>query len=401
MSNVGVLGHMYLEILRLQLGCRGDSELWLDSSRGVLCRGPEGPHCRIPPSYSDYKSALPNVLSDGKLLQQDALVQYLATLKLSEDLDPVVVEMLANPFSASRTTGRRVDRPTVISSLTNTTIAVADAGMSSIRESGNCLGEREVLSNGLTRFTLEHRGRRLELGWGWVWFEVRDAWMAQSPMAFHAHGIPLEGDLSEYDLIIPERLRGTLPRSATKQRRRRECAPIYLFAYPSRISTFWSFEEDGHLPIPDDLCKYLGLPIKLSLAYYQDSFPTLTYKAMRDYQVLRGLDPATADFARHSGFYNYKFYPVQSSPAVATTSGRFEDLDDSVSIGVKSHSEDVESVYTSLPALFSDVPVEDGMSTDAPEPAESSGVMTSVWSRLTSSFSWTASEDSDILAVGF
>ncbi|KAL0569076.1 hypothetical protein V5O48_012893 [Marasmius crinis-equi] len=383
LDSVGGLGQLYLEILRRQLGCY-DRELWLDSSRGVLCCGPEGPYCRIP---YDIPPDLPVVLSDGKLLQEDTLVQYLATLKRSRDLDREVVWGLSYfSYTSAEPSDMRVDRPTVISSLTNTTIAVVDAGMSSIGARGSsCLGEREELSNGLTRFKLKHHRRHLELDWvwdwdwGWDWGWV-EAWIAQSPMVFHAHGISMEANLSKYDLILPYSYNGTLSRSRTKRRRRQECDPIYLFACPSRASTFWSFAEDGHLPIPDDLCKHLGLPVKFSLKCIQRHFSTQTYKAMRDYQILRGFDPTTADFARHCGFDDLDFYPVQSSLPVATISRQFEDLDDSDFVVIEHESTDDRYCDESIPLLFGEVPPESTeMPEPAPEPAPSS---TTFWLRL-------------------
>ncbi|KAL0570665.1 hypothetical protein V5O48_011289 [Marasmius crinis-equi] len=127
---------------------------------------------------------------------------------------------------------------------------------------------------------------------------------------------------------------------------------------------------------------------------------------MQDYQILRGFDPTTSDFAQHCGYNDVEFEPVRPSPTIPTTSERFEELDNSASVRVEPEdgiTDNLESVYTSLPALFGDLSVEDDTSTaHTPGSAESSiGATTNVWSRLTSSFSWTASEDSDILAMAF
>ncbi|KAL0575963.1 hypothetical protein V5O48_006017, partial [Marasmius crinis-equi] len=188
-------------------------------------------------------------------------------------------------------------------------------------------------------------------------------------------------------LISPGTSNGTLSRSRTKRQRRQKCDPIYLFAHPSRASTFWSFKEDGHLPIPDDLCKHLGLPIELSLTCYQRTFPTQTYKAIRDYQILRRFDPTTSDFARHCGVYDYVFYPVQPSLAAATTSGRFEDLDDSDFVVIEHELMEDRYCDESISLLFGEVPP-DNMETPVSEPALALAPSSSTfWSRFALSFS--------------
>ncbi|KAL0575962.1 hypothetical protein V5O48_006016 [Marasmius crinis-equi] len=377
--------YYYYTTPQQQLGYCDDNELWMDPSRGVLCHGPPGPECSFPGVSLD---SLLNISSNTELLQEDVLIRYMVALKLGRDLDRAFVIRLAEVSDSSHTTDMRVDRPTVISSLTDTTIAVADARMASIWVSeSKCLGEGEVLSNGLTRFTLEHCGQHLELDWNWNWFAARHAWMAQSPMVFHAHGIPLEGNLSKYNLIVPDTSKGTLSQSRTKRRRRQKCDPIYLFAHPSRASTFWSFQEDGHLPIPDDLCKHLGLPVKLSLECLQYTFPTQAYKAMQDYQILRGFDPNTADFAWHCE-YNYpKFHPVQPYLAAATTSGQFEDLDDSDFVVIEHETTEDRYLEESLLLLLGEVPT-DGVEAPVTTPVLAPAPLSSTfWSRFASPFS--------------
>ncbi|KAF9262468.1 hypothetical protein L218DRAFT_834989, partial [Marasmius fiardii PR-910] len=80
--------------------------------------------------------------------------------------------------------------------------------------------------------------------------------------------------------------------------------PIYLFLEPSpSLATqfyFWSHSPSGGDPLSLDLCKYLGLPFKLFLAseQLQFSWPSKVYRALHDYQVRRGFDPKTTEFAR-------------------------------------------------------------------------------------------------------
>ncbi|KAF9256254.1 hypothetical protein L218DRAFT_821800, partial [Marasmius fiardii PR-910] len=66
---------------------------------------------------------------------------------------------------------------------------------------------------------------------------------------------------------------------------------------------FWSHGPSGQDQLSSDMCRYLGLPITLSvtLHYYQVSWPTKVYKALHDYQVVRGFDPTTTNFAQSFG----------------------------------------------------------------------------------------------------
>ncbi|KAF9254896.1 hypothetical protein L218DRAFT_885297, partial [Marasmius fiardii PR-910] len=63
---------------------------------------------------------------------------------------------------------------------------------------------------------------------------------------------------------------------------------------------FWSHNPSGQDPLSRDICRYLGLPIRLStrVDYYQASWPTKLYKALYDYQVAKGFDPTTTDFSQ-------------------------------------------------------------------------------------------------------
>ncbi|KAL0578378.1 hypothetical protein V5O48_003599 [Marasmius crinis-equi] len=200
----------------------------------------------------------------------------------------------------------------------------------------------------------------------------------------------LDGPVSD-DTILPYELKGSLSRSRSKRQRRQEYKTIYLFVRSLPASVFWSFEEDGRIPIPDDLRKYLGLPTKLLPEFKTFPFQTKAYKAMRDYQILRGFDPTTADFARHCGFYDLVFEPVE--PSLTTTPSRLAEPDVAA---VDPEHETTEDLYKSLPALFGDVPAED----DAPEPAETlarRALNANIWSL----FSQAAWKVSDILAMGF
>ncbi|KAK7056652.1 hypothetical protein VNI00_002369 [Paramarasmius palmivorus] len=103
-----------------------------------------------------------------------------------------------------------------------------------------------------------------------------------------------------------------------------EPPPIYLFIhrYPNTISEvsswldecipthFWSFDETGQNQMSWDECEEWGLPYLIP--YFNDIFgdddailetwPTEVYNALREWQIVQGFDPTTADFARHLGY---------------------------------------------------------------------------------------------------
>ncbi|ESK95636.1 hypothetical protein Moror_12608 [Moniliophthora roreri MCA 2997] len=99
--------------------------------------------------------------------------------------------------------------------------------------------------------------------------------------------------------------------------------PIYLFICPAPTTVhgliawetgrthFWSFDENGQSEIPDDECKEMGLPT-LTPGFLSESHDSLyswtpeICDVVRDWQIARGFDPMTVDFARHLGYPEYE-----------------------------------------------------------------------------------------------
>ncbi|KAL0569181.1 hypothetical protein V5O48_012789, partial [Marasmius crinis-equi] len=252
---------------------------------------------------------------------------YLASLK-ARDVDRGVVKAIAG--ERSRPWPKvEVYQPTICSASTNATVAVGGGLWEACWN--NDLGEREVMENGANRFMLKGKEDRFSVRIDRVEPAV---WMSQALSVFHARGISLDDDLRQFELIIPElSLVGCPSTSETACQRRRE-ETIYLFVGP--LSPFtptdvcwtsslhhWSFDPTGQHPLPPKICEELGLPIKLFVDVYS-TYPlggrwnNEHYKWMHQYQVARGFDPKTTDFARHLG---YRIYQVQSD------SDRFEDVD--------------------------------------------------------------------------
>ncbi|KAK1215697.1 hypothetical protein PQX77_021702 [Marasmius sp. AFHP31] len=314
--NAGIVGRIYLYNLQFQLGCETE-ELWLDLGKGVFCRGPPGPKSRFKGEI--FCGELPLT---AELVQEDVLLRFLAGLK-SEHVDEVVVGGVA--FSGALTdVPERVLRPTVISTLTNAPIAVANNTWTSFHST---LSDQKLLTDGMTRFTLNGGDYRyLPLRWNSaaLW-----AWMAQAWSVFGARGISMEEDLSVYHLVYPYALMsGDLSDSEARQRSQQ---PIYLFVRPSleldarntSSMHFWSFDGDGQSPLSHNLCLDFGLPTTFRISQFSRSYSwsNHAYNSLRQYQLPRGFDPSTTDFARSLG-YDKSIYQTPR------TSDRFAQVDE-------------------------------------------------------------------------
>ncbi|KAJ8089535.1 hypothetical protein PM082_014791 [Marasmius tenuissimus] len=289
----------------------------MDSGRGVICCGPKGPDSSIPGNGFEFQ--FKDLPPTAELLQEDVLVRFLASHK-SQEADDAFTHIMYHASNFERVP-ERVDRPTVFSTRTKTPIAAAKNVWGSC---GAGLVERTCLENGCRRFRLDG-DRWLELSLN---SDVSKAWLSQAPSVFHARAVSLENDQEGFNLVYPYAfLGGYLDESPSKCQRRRQQA-IFLFVYPppphleeGETSSFhhWSLHEDGQPQLSPELCCNLGLPVQLDFGvrFYTFSWSTDNYKLAHQYQVARGFDPNTADFARHLGYGNI-FRPVDDSD-------RFED----------------------------------------------------------------------------
>ncbi|KAK1227735.1 hypothetical protein PQX77_009253 [Marasmius sp. AFHP31] len=223
-----------------------------------------------------------------------------------------------------------VSRPTIFSALTQAPIAFASYSW----KSSHALVEQKVLENGLARFRLDGDETRISLRRG----EAEDwlAWLAQASSIFHSCGISLKEDLSFYQLVSRyDQLDGYLNASPNKSCQRRQ-QPIYFFVRsppPDLLDNketsslhFWSFHEDGRHPLSTEVCNNLGLPIALEFNIFFRPYSWLTehFKLIHRYQLLRGFDPTTTDFARHLGHNEHLFQPISNSDRFAEL---YEDQD--------------------------------------------------------------------------
>ncbi|KAK1219870.1 hypothetical protein PQX77_017393 [Marasmius sp. AFHP31] len=270
------------------------------------------------------------------MLQEDVFLRFLASQK-SKQVDQVFLDTMRwygdNDGDGDDEGVPEFDQPTIFSTLTATPIAVANH----VWTSRKGFTERKALEDGLTRFRLEGDGSVLELRLN---SNAERAWVSQSLNIFQACGISLDDDLSVYNVVYSQaRLEGYLDRSPSKSQRRHQ-QPIYLFIYPpppdlskgktSRLH-FWSFHEHGQHRLSPESCLHFGLPIELKISQVINlSRKINSYKLTHQYQLLRGFDPTTTDFAQHLG-YGHIFQPIHHPDRFMEVSQEHSDsLDESV-----------------------------------------------------------------------
>ncbi|KAK1221296.1 hypothetical protein PQX77_015896 [Marasmius sp. AFHP31] len=324
--NFGWLGVLYFDSLSAQWGGDGTwSGLWMDPARGAICQGPDGPHDGLPLAgyvpISDLK--LPSTVD---LLQEDVFLRFLASQN-SREVDDAFISAIHECWHQRKDVPKFVSQPTLFSALTQAPIAFVFASYPWKSYCG--LVEQKELENGLTRFQLDGDETYISLWRGVDEAEVPEtawqAWLAQASSIFHSCGISLKEDLSLYQLISRyDQLNGYLNASPNKSRQQRQ-QPIYFFVRsppPDLLDSketsslhFWSFHKDGRHPLSTEVCSNLGLPIALQFrkSFLSRSWSTEHFKLIHRYQILRGFDPTTADFACHLGHNNSLFQPINNS----------------------------------------------------------------------------------------
>ncbi|KAK1234093.1 hypothetical protein PQX77_002712 [Marasmius sp. AFHP31] len=222
---------------------------------------------------------------------------------------------------ARRDVPEQVSQPIVFSKLTNTIIAVANNAWRSYCSS---LSDPKLLQNRLTRFTLTGPSRYIRLDWNG---DACYPWALQALSIFRARGIDLRDDLSVYELVYNSAwLKSSLrPEYSEVQREQQSQQLIYLFVHqpPSDLSDcetsslhYWSFDRDGRSPLTHETCRSLDLPIELDFkprGSRSFSWSNNTYKHFHQYQLTRGFDPSSTDFARQLGCDRSIFRPADDS----------------------------------------------------------------------------------------
>ncbi|KAK1225546.1 hypothetical protein PQX77_011516 [Marasmius sp. AFHP31] len=293
----------------------------MDPARGAICQGPEGPSVNPYSEYAPIRNL--KLPSTADLLQEDVFLRFLASQN-SREVDDAFISAIHECGRRSEDVPEFVSQPTIFSALTQAPIAFVFASYP--WKSYRGLVEQKELENGLTRFRLDGDEKWISLRRGVNEAEgPGKAWLAQASSIFHSCGISLEEDLSLYQLVWRNVwLKGYLNASPNKPRQQRQ-QPIYFFVRSPPLDLldgqqtsslhFWSFHEDGRHPLSTEVCNNLGLPIVLQFrkSFLSRSWSTKHFKLIHRYQLLRGFDPTTTNFARHLGYSDNLFQPIDNS----------------------------------------------------------------------------------------
>ncbi|KAK1224353.1 hypothetical protein PQX77_012737 [Marasmius sp. AFHP31] len=198
-----ILARLYFHNLCNQWDCRGE-ELWIDSVRGVFCRGPAGPKQRYNwrTGLKFLKYEIKDPPSSVDFLQEDVLWRFLTSQK-SKELDEFFIDFMAQPWASD--TGSSVPQDLPNPNATRVFSATRDAPIAIARStwkdySNPPLLDQTFLENGLTRFRLGD-GRTFRLEMGKKGMHANRAWMSQAWSIFHALGITLEADPEDFRVL--------------------------------------------------------------------------------------------------------------------------------------------------------------------------------------------------------
>ncbi|ESK82519.1 hypothetical protein Moror_14386 [Moniliophthora roreri MCA 2997] len=362
--------NIYIHYLRKERGC-SEKNLWLNTSSGVLCKGPTGPNLTAWHFDTD-ASAIQALPSSLDMLEEETSVAFFS--KFGSNVDSGILECarwlyeytyLDDLFPNTTEDHQHednnhpqltIDHPylgdlwrnlphhlpiDIIGGLRFDTVyspslepvARWPPEAPELRKWRDVDGfaEETRIDGGLTRFKLIGRGGKVHLKAAFDWETFWKGWLSQSSRVFNP--LKTTGHQESFFVVDPP---WTLRLQPTQQEYEAygglpaffdlcdavdETQPIYLFLYPPPMSIsepiswidgrthFWSFDEYGRSRIPKEEWARRGIPI---LAPYTDPYillrscPTHIYSALRNWQIARGFDPSTADWARECGYPEYE-----------------------------------------------------------------------------------------------
>ncbi|KAF9255373.1 hypothetical protein L218DRAFT_991915 [Marasmius fiardii PR-910] len=349
-DGLGRLGQIYISTLAFNLRC-DKSAMWIDPKQGTLIYGLPGSDRMLHRKNFLSIKALP---PSAEFLQEDVCWQYFSNLPRIREFDREVIIMHHSISEVQGEISTSTNQPYVLSSLTDSRIVIGN-GVWTITE--RCFESPVIMADGRTRFTLTDQNVS-EFSLHSLQYLNISAWLSQASSVFHSLGVSMDEDLSHYKFITPRiSLRGSFKHSKLRHQRYTNGSPLYLFIHSlhdlplfkegSAVTIHtWSLDEDGQTFLSPDCCKYLGLPTKLwvstPVTVHQLSWSTKAYEIIHKWQVARGFDPTTTDFASYLGFPVYNIVQAELVQVEESNSTGGED----------GKSSPIRSIWSTLMALI-------------------------------------------------
>ncbi|KAL0568796.1 hypothetical protein V5O48_013179 [Marasmius crinis-equi] len=332
----------------------GSVNIWIDSQSGTVSLGPPGPPfldsgreflswLDSPSEYPGFPALSLDMYDDNSLLDylsqnapSEFIVRVLSKQNVREYFDPHVYDRHSHDVWSCSTEHCIVQFPVRPWSFTRS-YSIPGSYLHAV------FPEETVMEDGRTRF--EFMGGSLPIGnVEFIFFRHRggrisdfcyETWLSQACHAFSALRIPRE-EWKDYALFDDTVYLTLLPDRENQGSYQLDPeTPCYLFVLPppQRPDTtpdvdiwsqgenlyYWSFDPIGDSVMPVDQSRALGLPSYTNhVLILSGTWKPEVYDFMRLWQIAKGFDPATTDFARSMG------YPILE--IMAADEGKFESV---------------------------------------------------------------------------
>ncbi|ESK86041.1 hypothetical protein Moror_9398 [Moniliophthora roreri MCA 2997] len=360
--------NVYINYLSRKRGCYQE-DLWLNTSSGVLCKGPTGPRFITWNSDTD-ASAIQALPSSLDMLEEETSVAFFS--KFGSNVDSGILEcacwLLERTYFGDLSPNTMedhqhednnhlqltIDHPYLEDSWQNPPRHLPIDIIGGLRfdmvyspslepvarwppeapglwEWMDVDGfvEETWIDGGLTRFKLDGQGGKAYLGVRLDRETFWKGWLSQSARVFNP--LKTTGHQESFFMVNPPWILTLQPTQQEYETydgfpaffdlcdATEETRSIYLFLYPPPMTVseliswlggrtcthFWSFDKDGRIRISEEERRQWGIPMLTpDTDYCTDLFtwPTHIHTALRNWQIARGFNPGTADWARECGY---------------------------------------------------------------------------------------------------
>ncbi|KAF9254022.1 hypothetical protein L218DRAFT_1082513 [Marasmius fiardii PR-910] len=342
-NQLSKLGRCYLSTLssRSNLECQ-IMDLWMDPKRGTFI-------CGVPvrtqaSSFHEIPLVLDNTIpSSVELLQEEVLWRYLYhNLPLQPHWDRNILFVLERQFRGYFRHRKRLGfKPAgeIVVSSSPAGWNIPDPDEEEGRSPCLRFAKDSPSDSPSIVFELDDHPEELMVELTTLPSSRETAWLSQTSSVFHRLGFSKNVmDLPEYSYVQQYlTLFGPIELTVDADQRRKDYGlPIYLIIPPpsgfnqlkncSNTSLHvWSKHKNGSDPIPEETCRRLGLPTTLHFHRSTERYywPNEVYELVRKWQVGRGFNPETTEFAEYCGYAIFE--PIPPDPS------RFTQLDEELS----------------------------------------------------------------------